>query len=69
MLNVDIPECVSDSWYRGDVTITLEEAAFEPSSPFRHAAEMFDLLKQDSKPILFLHSDGGPDHRLTYLSV
>ena len=69
VLNVDIPDDVADSWYCGNVTITLKEAALEPSSPFRHAAELFDLLKQESKPILFLYSDGGPDHRLTYLSV
>ena len=67
VLNVDIPDDVANSWYRGNVTITLKDAAFEPSSPFRHADELFDLLKHaESKPMLFLYSDGGPDHRLTY---
>ena len=63
---------MADLWYCGNVTITLKEAALEPSSPFRHAAELFDLLKQESKPILFLYSDGGPDHRLaniTYCTI
>lgn len=69
VLNVDIPDSVAQSWYRGKVTVTLKEAALEPSSPFRHAAELSHLLAQDPKPILFLYSDGGPDHRLTYLSV
>lgn len=34
-------------------------------------AELFDVLKRSSfaNPVLFLYSDGGPDHRLTYYSV
>lgn len=44
---------------------------FEPSSSFRHHTELLSVLKQVSfdKPVLFLYTDGGPDHRLTYLSV
>ena len=42
----------------------------EPSSPSRHAAEVYEVLSGNKvKPILFLYSDGGPDHRLAYLSV
>ena len=40
VLQVDIPEDVSESWYRGQVTITLKDAAFEPSSPMRHTTEL-----------------------------
>lgn len=49
----------------------LKEAAFEASSPLRHATELYSVLKheQEGRPILFLYTDGGPDHRLTYLSV
>ena len=25
------------------------------------------MLKEDLKPCLFIYSDGGPDHRLTYM--
>lgn len=71
LLKVDIPDEVSGSWYRGQVHIGLKEAAFEASSPLRHATELYSVLKheQEGRPILFLYTDGGPDHRLTYLSV
>ena len=53
------------------MSIGIKESTFEPSSPLRHASELHSLIQSDSekKPILFLYSDGGPDHRLTYLSV
>ena len=66
---MDIPEVVSESWYRGQVTVTLKDAAFEPSSPMRHTTKLSKLLEGDTKPILFLYSDGGPDHCVTYISV
>ena len=68
----DIPEDIADSWYRGQVIVTLKEGAFEPSSPLCHAAELKQLLSCPSsagKPILCLYTDGGPDHHITYLSV
>ncbi len=51
--------------------IMFKEGAFEPSSPVRHSAELCTILQARSpeKPILFLYSDGGPDHRVTYCSV
>ena len=66
-LIVNIPEVIADSWYRGQVSISLKDAAFEPSSAIRHSAELVKILQ--GKPVLFLYSDGGPDHRVTYLSV
>lgn len=72
-LVVDIPVDVSDSWYRGQVLMGLKEGTFEPSSPLRHVTELQMALKEhhllDAKTCLFLYTDGGPDHRLTYLSV
>lgn len=43
----------------------------EPSSPLRHITELKDILANEelTKPLLCLYTDGGPDHRLTYLSV
>ena len=44
----------------------------QPSSPMRHAVELVNCIKSSffsSPPILFLYTDGGPDHRVTYLSV
>ncbi len=68
----DIPDNIGESWYRGQVIVTLKEGAFEPSSPLRHAAELKELLgslADPVKPVLCLYTDGGPDHRLTYLSI
>ena len=43
---------------------------FEPSSPSRPVAELTRILvdKVGDSHILFLYTDGGPDHRLTYAS-
>ncbi|KAK6175856.1 hypothetical protein SNE40_014236 [Patella caerulea] len=70
-LCVDIPEKVDGSFYRGQLSVCVKDAIFQHSSPLRHAVEMYRLLVNDSaeKPILAIKSDGGPDHRLTYLSV
>lgn len=69
---IDIPESIEDSWYTGQVFVGLKDAAFEPSSPQRHACELQHILQSRgyaSKAVLFLYTDGGPDHRLTYTSV
>ena len=69
---VDIPEFVKSSWYRGQIVAGLKEGTFEPSSPTRHCVELADVLLRRNlqvQPILFLYSDGRPDHRLTHLSV
>ena len=68
---ITIPQSVESSWYTGDVYVGLKEAVFEPSSPFRHVAEVYNILTDtpETCPVMFLYTDGGPDHRLTYLSV
>ncbi|KAG5274658.1 hypothetical protein AALO_G00138720, partial [Alosa alosa] len=71
-LNVEIPETVDDSFYRGQVTVLLKDSVFQPSSAFRHTTEMKRLLGDDMdkvKPFLIIYSDGGPDHRVTYEGV
>lgn len=67
----DIPSEISGSWYDGHVYIMFKDAAFEPSSPVRHSAELYNIIKEKAieRSVLFLYSDGGPDHRVTYLSV
>ena len=67
----EIPPTCEGSWYIGQVYDGIKDAVFEASSPIRHAAELYNILKSrdDSHPMLFIYSDGGPDHRLTYLSV
>ena len=67
----EIPSSIEGSWYSGEVHVGLKDAVFEPSSPLRHTTELHSLLitRLQSKSVLFLYSDGGPDHRLTYISV
>ena len=64
---------VSGLYTSGHVFVGLKDALFEPLSPFRHMCELLQIINSDpsafSKPILFVYSDGGPDHRLTYISV
>ena len=69
---VDIPDVVDESWYGGQVVVGVKDSAFEASSPIRHSTELCNIMTSkslDTKPILFLYTDGGPDHRLTFLSV
>ena len=51
--------------------VGTKDAIFEPSSPLRHATELNGILNSidDTHLILMLYTKGGPDHRLTYLSV
>ena len=54
----------------GKVYVGLKCSVFEPSSSTRHMCELHKIIQSESavysKPI---YSDGGPDHRLTYISV
>ena len=72
-LSVDIPTDVAESWYAGDVFIGLKEGVFKPSSWHRHMAELLDIIHSldllSDKSVLFLYSDGAPDHHLTYTSI
>ena len=69
---IDIPDSIVGSWYSRKALVAFKDAVFEPSSPQRHSAELYEVVCNHdllSDPVLFLYSDGGPDHRLTYLSV
>lgn len=74
-LYIDIPDNIEDSWYTGKVRVALKEAAFEPTSPMRHGAELQKIFEgklgkgYGSKPICFVYCDSGPDHQLMYVSV
>lgn len=70
-LLVDIPTTIEGSFYCGQVFIGLKDLIYEPSSPMRHATELHKCLmtRMSGHHILFVYSDGGPDHRLTYVSV
>ena len=49
----------------------MKDAVFQSSSLLRHATELHSVLKRSIglNTVLFIYSDGGPDHRLTYVSV
>ena len=67
---IDMPNSIDDSFYEGQVHVGLEDSVFEASSPLRHATEQGKILDGKEKTeILTIYSDGGPDHRLNFLSV
>ena len=71
-LIADIPKDITGSWYSGNVIVNLKESSMEPSSPIRHVSKLVSNLQDqygELRPVLFLYTDGGPDHRITYLSV
>jgi len=68
----DNPESVKSSWYTGKVLVGLKGVICEPSSPPWNIAELYDIVTSQDlqmKLIMFMYTDGGPDHRLTYLSI
>ena len=71
LFHIDIPDDFEGSWYSGQVCVIYKDAVFQPSSPMRHAAEVNSWLTEQlgEKSILFVYTDGGPDHRLTYVST
>ena len=71
ILVIDLPEEISDPWYRGQGSVCLKDTVFEPLSPFRHACELHQVLTSLSinKRVLFVHSDGGPEHWVAYVTV
>ena len=73
---VDIPDSSQDSFYCGKAFVCLKDKVTQPSSALQHATELSLLLQSPvfgnivaSKAILVTVSDGGPDHRITYVSV
>lgn len=71
ILEVAVPRQYEDSFYRGQVYVTFKDSIFQPSTPFRHVVELQHILeaKEERKPGLFMYTDGGPDHRVTYGAV
>ena len=68
----NIPESINGNFYTGKVHIGLKDPIFQPSSPLRHATELYDILLDENlinKPVLCLYTDGGPDHHCTYTRV
>lgn len=65
------PTELSNAWYAGEPGIIIKDAIFEHSTAFRHAAELIARFTKDDleRPMLFIGSDGGPDHNLTSIMV
>lgn len=61
---INIPNSIDSSWYTGRVFVGLKEAVFEPLSPSRHIAELYDIVLRknlETKPIMLIYTDGGCD--------
>ena len=74
LLSQEIPNNIDNSWYRGVPYVYLKLAATEPSSALRNAAEVKRVLiskfgKNNIPPIVIFYTEGGPEHRTTFLSV
>lgn len=68
-----IPSEARDSFFSGPVFVTLKDKVLQPSHAMRHATELSKIIKSNfssqAPRVVLLISDGGPDHRLTFLSV
>ena len=74
MLDIEVND-MKQSFYKGQVILTLKDSVFEASSPNRFVTETikyWETIPEDKKrkcKILFLYTDGGPEHRSTFESV
>ena len=62
MLN-HIPEHPDTSFYDANILVTVKDKIFQPSSCYRHATKLIQLLRKEMASdwsILFLYTDGGP---------
>lgn len=71
-LLIDVPDKIDGSWYEGEVHVGFKDTVFEPSSCLWHLCELHDdvlLTRMGNKSVLFVYSDGGPDHRINFVSL
>jgi len=74
---LSIPEDTNGEFYGGMVVLTLKDKATQPSSAMWHATYLAAIVGasnsandiKSNMPIFAVVTDGGPDHRLTYVSV
>ena len=57
--------------YHGKVCVGIKDRVFEASSPHCHGTEFSTLLclQGNNNPMIFIYTNGGPDHCVIYLSV
>ena len=70
----NIPEDITQSFYRGQVNVTYKDSVFQPSCSLRFAAELLKVLNESNfsaevTPHIFMVTDGGPEHRLNFHSL
>ena len=68
LLHSEIPESIDESFYRGQVYVTMKNTVLKKSTAFRHVAER-EKVVEEWKPIECYYSDGGPDHNPKHNSV
>jgi hypothetical protein len=76
-LACETPSAPEESFFNGQVFVTVKDKVFAPSTPLRHATELVDIIRENfaedhvalTQPILAIFTDGGPDHRPTYETV
>ena len=76
-LVIEIPNSPNDSFFTGQPFVSNKDKIIQPSSSYRHSAELVQLVRANysddglsaSKPVMIIISDGGPDHRLTFGSM
>ena len=70
----NIPEDITQSFYRGQVNVTYKDSIFLPSSSFRFTAELLKVLNESNfsaevAPHIFMVTNGGPEHCVNFYSV
>ena len=70
----DIPEDITQSFYRGQVNVTYKDLIFQLNSNFRFAAELLKVLNESNfsakvTPHILMVTDGGPEHCVNFHSV
>ena len=71
----NIPSCVKDTFFSGCVIVTLKDKVLQPSNTKQHTAELIKIImgtfssQLKNARVIVITSDGGPDHRLIFLSV
>ena len=69
VLQCEIPDSPTGSFYRGQLHVLIKDSVLQPSTPLRHGTELTRLLQEAPTPLLLAFTDGGGDHRSTFLSV
>jgi len=69
-----IPPSPSGSWYRGNVHVSIKDSVFESSEATRACAELECVFRKihdenEKKSFFVIHSDGGPEHNVTFPTV